>query len=314
MRTEELFDTSGSILERLYHPLFEQHNVKVYIKRDDLIDPLVSGNKWRKLKYNLLQMESLGKKGVLTFGGAYSNHLVATAAASNKAGVRSVGIVRGNELNPQSNDTLMNCASLGMELIFVSRSEYADKEDQEYLTTLKTVHNDLYLVPEGGANFYGIIGCQEIVKEITVDFDAIFVAQGTTATSCGVLNALSDQRLYSVPVLKGFDAEFEMKRLLSKSGFDDDYQEEIFSRSTILGDYHFGGYGKYNTELLEFIIDIYKETGLKLDPIYTGKSFFAMYNMISKGELDGQTLVFVHTGGLQGVKGIESLSGVKLFD
>lgn len=314
MNVQELFNTNRSLLERLNLPQLNKHNVKLFVKRDDLIDPEVSGNKWRKLKFSLLQMEELGKNGILTFGGAYSNHLVATASAANKAGVRSVGIVRGNELKPDSNDTLKRCAELGMELVFVSREEYAGKNDPDYLATLKTVHNDLYLVPEGGSNYYGMIGCQEIVREIDEEFDVVFVAQGTTTTSCGILSALQDQSLYAVPVLKGFDSKSEMRALFSKAGFDPDYQKELFEKCKILDDFHFGGYGKYTQELLEFIRVIFKETGLKLDPVYTGKAFFALVDMVQRGELDGKTVVFIHTGGLQGVKGIEKRAGIQLFD
>lgn len=314
MRSPDLFDTKRSVLEELNHPLFVQHDVRVLVKRDDLIDDDVSGNKWRKLKYNLLQMDSLGKKGVLTFGGAYSNHLVATASAANKAGVRSVGIVRGNELNTESNDTLKRCAELGMQMAFVSRQEYSEKNDSEYLSVLKTVHSDLYIVPEGGANFYGMIGCQEIVKEIDEEFDAVFIAQGTTTTSCGVLSAMKDQKLYVVPVLKGFDSLAEMKILFSRSGFDEGFQELLFSKCQVLDEYHFGGYGKYTAELLDFIRKVHVDTGLKLDPIYTGKTFYALMDQVSKGYLDGKTVVFIHTGGLQGVTGIEKREGITLFD
>lgn len=313
MRQLELFDTKRSVVELLSHPLFEKHKVTVMVKRDDLIDPEVSGNKWRKLKYNLLQMNGLGKKGVLTFGGAFSNHLLATASAANKAGVRSVGIVRGNELNSDSNETLKNCSDLGMELVFVSREEYSNRNDQEYLSLLKTVHHDLYIIPEGGANFYGIIGCQEIIEEIDVKFDAVFVAQGTTATSCGILSALNGPHLYVVPVLKGFDSKTEMENLLNVSGFDEEYRSEQMKDCTVLDDYHFGGYGKYNEDLLNFIQNIYTETGLKLDPVYTGKALYALMDQVSKSKLDGQKVIFVHTGGLQGIDGIEHRSGVKLF-
>lgn len=314
MKVEELFHTNRSVLEELEHPLFTNHNVRVIIKRDDLIDDLVSGNKWRKLKYNLLQMEALGKTGVLTFGGAFSNHLLATAAAAKRSEVSSVGIVRGDELNRDSNHTLRMCHDLGMELVFVSRSEYAQRNDQEYLSVLKTVHNDLYLIPEGGANFYGMIGCQEIVKEINTPFDAIFVAQGTATTSCGIASVIDDARLYVVPALKGFDAIAEMGKIYKQAVFESEYIDELNEKTTVLSEYHFGGYGKYTSELLEFIRAMYQQIGLKLDPVYTGKTFFALYDQVKKGVLDGQTVVFVHTGGLNGVKGIEEKSKIKLFD
>jgi 1-aminocyclopropane-1-carboxylate deaminase len=314
MKVADLFHNNRSVLERLEHPLFTAHNTQVMIKRDDLIDELVSGNKWRKLKYNLLQMESLGKSGVLTFGGAYSNHLIATAKAANRAGVKSIGIVRGDELNPASNETLKQCDEFGMKLVFVSREEYANRNDPEYLSVLKTAHNDLYLIPEGGANFYGMIGCQEIVKEIDQSFNAIFVAQGTTTTSCGIASVLDNSTLYVVPVLKGFDSIREMGKIYDSAAFDTEFIDELNDRTIVLSEYHFNGYGKYTPELLEFIQMIYLTTGLKLDPIYTGKAFFALFDMVKVGAFDDQTVVFVHTGGLNGVKGVEERSGVQLFD
>lgn len=314
MKVAELFHKDNSVLEQLEHPLFESHDVRVLVKRDDLIDDVVSGNKWRKLKYNLLQMEALGKLGVLTFGGAFSNHLIATAAAAQRSGVRAIGIVRGDELNPESNDTLKKCHELGMELVFVSRSEYANRNDHEYLSTLKTVHNDLYLIPEGGANFYGMVGCQEIVKEIDTPFDAIFVAQGTATTSCGIGSVLGDAHLYVVPALKGFDSISEMEKIYGQAAFESEFIEELNEKTTVLSDYHFGGYGKYTNELLEFIKSIHLQTGLKLDPVYTGKTFFALIDQIKEGVFNGKSVVFVHTGGLNGVKGIETRSGFKLFD
>lgn len=314
MKVAELFHKDNSVLEQLEHPLFESHDVRVLVKRDDLIDDVVSGNKWRKLKYNLLQMEALGKLGVLTFGGAFSNHLIATAAAAHKSGVRAIGIVRGDELNSESNDTLKKCHELGMELVFVSRSEYANRNDHEYLSTLKTVHNDLYLIPEGGANFYGMVGCQEIVKEIDTPFDAIFVAQGTATTSCGIGSVLGDAHLYVVPALKGFDSISEMEKIYGQAAFESEFIEELNEKTTVLSDYHFGGYGKYTNELLEFIKSIHLQTGLKLDPVYTGKTFFALIDQIKEGVFNGKSVVFVHTGGLNGVKGIETRSGFKLFD
>lgn len=314
MDISQLFNTDLSITQQIEHPLFNERTVKVYVKRDDLIDPYVSGNKWRKLKYNLLQLKTLGKNGVLTFGGAYSNHLLATAYAANKAGVKSVGLVRGDELNVNSNETLSNCADLGMELRFLSREEYQKRNDKDYISAIMSEKTDLLFVPEGGANYYGMIGCQEIIKEVDEDFDAVFVAQGTTTTSCGILTSLKNELLYVVPVLKGFDSVAEMKKVLLSGGMDLSYVDDVLKNCRVLSEYHFGGYGKYTDELIEFIRDIYQTTGLKLDPIYTGKAFYAMFDQIKSGNLDGQSVLFIHTGGLQGVAGVEDKLGTKLFD
>lgn len=314
MKSAELFNTNKSVLQELNHPLFTKHCTRIFVKRDDLIDARVSGNKWRKLRYNLLQMEALGKSGVLTFGGAYSNHLIAVASAASKLGVKSIGIVRGDELTAESNDNLKNCQELGMELLFISRLEYGNRNDPEYLSTLKAAYHDLYLVPEGGANFYGMVGCQEIVKEINIAFDAIFVSQGTATTSCGIASVLDRAELYVVPALKGFESINEMAKVYEYAAFTSEYIDELKSRITVLSNYHFGGYGKYTIDLLEFIRSIYQSTGLRLDPIYTGKAFFALYDQIKNGIFDDRTVVFVHTGGLAGIKGIEEKSGFKIFN
>lgn len=311
---ETLFDVDRSALDSINDPLLEMHNVQLWIKRDDEIDPEVSGNKWRKLKYNILQCRQQKNQGILTFGGAFSNHLVATAAACSKAGLNSVGVVRGDELKPTSNSTLKRCASLGMHLHFVSREEYYLRNERYYHEELLQQFPNLLVVPEGGANYRGMIGCQELVGEISVPFHRLFVAQGTSTTSCGVLFGLStDQVVSVVPVLKGFDSIAEMQQLLSKSGIDSEIIASLLSRVEVLDWFHFGGYAKYTDVLLRFISEFYQVHGVKLDPVYTGKAMFALWDGIKKGKYDGQSIVFLHTGGLQGIAGIESKTGASLF-
>ena len=298
---EQLFDTKKSILQELSSDLLRTHNVRLYVKRDDLIDQNVSGNKWRKLKYNVLQ--ALNKKcdTILTFGGAFSNHLVATAAACKKTGLKSIGIVRGEELNENSNETLKKCVEFGMLLKFVSRSEYQLKSDDLYLKDLHLEYPSSYIVPEGGSNFYGLIGCQEIIKEIKENFDQVFVAQGTSATSCGIILSLSRNTFLNVvPVLKNYDSLSEMRRLLNYSLFDEEITEELLNKVFVHSDAHFGGYGKFNKELIDFINQVNQEYNLPLDYVYTGKVFYQIIKMIQSGELENQSVLFVHTGGLQG--------------
>ena len=298
---EQLFDTEKSIIQELSSDLLSKHNVRLYIKRDDLIDENVSGNKWRKLKFNVLQ--ALDKKcdTILTFGGAFSNHLVATAAACKKAGLKSIGIVRGEELDENSNDTLKKCVEFGMQLKFVSRTEYQLKTDDLYLKDIHLEYRSTYIVPEGGSNFYGMIGCQEILKEIKENFDQVFVAQGTSATSCGILLALPENTVLNVvPVLKNYDSFAEMRKLLNYSLFDEEVTEELLEKVIVHSESHFGGYGKFNEELIDFIIKVKQEYNLPLDYVYTGKVFYQIIQMIQSGGLDNQSLLFVHTGGLQG--------------
>jgi len=310
-----MFDLNNAVLDKLISSKHESRGISIYIKRDDLIHPEVSGNKWRKLKYNIEVCINGKKTGILTFGGAYSNHLLAAASACQLAGLKSVGIVRGDELNSQSNHTLQRCSELGMELKFISREEYRMIPDKSYLADVAHEFPNFHIVPEGGANYYGMIGCQEILKEIDVEFDVVFVAQGTTATSCGLLLGLQeDQELYAVPVLKGFDSLSEMKSIFQFSGMEEEWLEEAFSRLNVLNEYHFGGYGKYDDELLNFIKTFYIDHGIKLDPIYTGKAMFAMMKELDDDKWNGKSVVFIHTGGIQGVSSVEAKSGVLLFD
>lgn len=296
----ELFDTSKSILQEIKLDS-KFRNVRLLIKRDDLIHPEVSGNKWRKLKYNIELVQFQKKDGVLTFGGAYSNHLLATAAACNLAGLRSIGVVRGEELTTDSNANLKRCAELGMELKFIPREEYDARNEKFVQETWKEEYPFYLFIPEGGANYYGMVGCQEIWKELPNEINHLFVAQGTTATSCGLLVGLREStRLHVVPVLKGFDAKSEMKKQLFPFLIDEETIQEQLSRVEVHSEAHFGGYGKWNRELIEFIANCEKEYDLPLDKIYTGKAFYALMDWLAKQDFQTpQTVVFLHTGGLQ---------------
>jgi len=308
-----LYSTEKSVLQFIDDEVFDSRNIRLYIKRDDLIDSEVSGNKWRKLKFNIEQVKALKKEGVLTFGGAFSNHLVATASACNRAGLKAVGIVRGDELTENSNETLKRCHELGMTLKFVSREEYKLRNDKLYHIDLSQEFENHHIVPEGGANFYGMVGCQEIVNEIDVKYDSIFVAQGTTTTSCGILLSLADKaKLHLVPVLKGFDAHQEMRDLFNYSIFDEELTEELLAKTVLHSEYHFGGYANYTLELIEFIQDFNRKYKIPLDQVYTGKVMYALFSEMEKGNLDNQTIVFIHTGGIQGTKFLEEKEGIIL--
>ncbi len=312
VNTEDLdidLELGESRVDRLNSPIWDERSIHIFVKRDDLIHPIISGNKWRKLKFNVELCLNLKKNGILTFGGAYSNHLVATAAACQSAGITSIGIVRGDELNENSNETLKQCTSLGMKLVFISREEYALRNDREYHQKLGAEYRLMHLVPEGGANYYGIIGCQEIMQEINVEIDDVFIAQGTTTTSCGVLLSLKDhQRLHVIPVLKKFDSIGEMKSLLLKGGFDQEMTDDLLDQVIVHDDFHFGGYGKFPQDLLDFITNFHFEYKLKLDPIYTGKAMKCMISNLENDEFSGKSVLFIHTGGLQGGRGIVDFS------
>lgn len=297
----ELFEPSKSILQEIPLDSAQFPNVQLFVKRDDLIHPEVSGNKWRKLKYNIELVIFQKKDGILTFGGAYSNHLLAVAAACREAGLKSIGVVRGEELHADSNANLKRCAELGMELKFVSREEYDSRNEKITQEAWKEEYPFYLLIPEGGANYYGMVGCQEIWKELPGRVDHLFVAQGTTTTSCGLLTGAPEHTLvHVVPVLKGFDSKSEMRKLLFPFLVDDETISEYLERVAIHPDAHFGGYGKWNEELTGFIASCQTKFDLPLDKIYTGKAFYALMEWLSGQHFETpQTVVFLHTGGLQ---------------
>ncbi len=317
MNTEtnhSLFDTSLSILQEINIPSYTARGIKLFIKRDDLIHEEVSGNKWRKLKYNLLQLQQGNYAGVFTFGGAYSNHLLATASAANRANIKSIGFVRGEELTENSNNTLKRCVELGMQLIFISREEYALRNDKQYIDELKAEHTNFYFVPEGGGNYLGIVGCQEIWKEIDEFVDEVFVAQGTTITSCGLLlGKPANSTIHVIPVLKGFDAYDEMFGKLKWFLFEEDLAKELLEDVVVHPDYHFGGYGKYTPDLLTFIQEVFSTYRIPLDPIYTAKAFYGMLQELENKSYDNKHILFVHTGGIQACKDVEVKNNISLF-
>lgn len=296
----ELFESSKSILQEIPLDTGKFRNVQLLVKRDDLIHPEVSGNKWRKLKYNTELVLFQKKDGILTFGGAYSNHLLAVAAACQEDGLKSIGVVRGEELNANSNANLRRCSELGMELQFISRTEYDSRNEKITQETWKEEYPFYLLVPEGGANYYGMVGCQEIWKELPERVDHLFVAQGTTATSCGLLTgAPENTQVHVVPALKGFDSISEMRKLLFPFLVDEETISEYLERVVIHPDAHFGGYGKWTDELTGFIANCQSEYDLPLDKVYTGKAFYALMDWLAQQDFETpQTVVFLHTGGL----------------
>jgi 1-aminocyclopropane-1-carboxylate deaminase len=295
-----------SILQRLQSKDWDERNIEVWVKRDDLLHPEVSGNKWRKLYYNIEQAKQYKCDGIFTFGGAFSNHLVATAFAAKESGLKSIGFVRGDELNKDSNHTLRRCSELGMELQFLSREMYVLHNDKQFIDELKLENLGFYAVPEGGANYFGIIGCQAIWKELPSDVDQLFVAQGTTTTSCGLLLGLPEKtKLHVVPVLKGFDVQNTMKNHLSWFLFDENLATELVEKVKIHAEFHFGGYGKVTDELIQFLNSFYSQTAIPLDPVYTGKMVFGVLDLIEKGYFpENSKILMIHTGGLQGIKGM----------
>lgn len=297
---ENLFDTSKSVLQKINVNQREFRNVQLFVKRDDLIHSEVSGNKWRKLKYNLLQAKHLKKEGILTFGGAFSNHLLAVASACHRAGLRSIGIVRGDELTESSNHNLMRCTELGMDLHFIERSLYQLRNEWDFQNELKASYPSYFLVPEGGANYYGLNGCMELWNEISESFDFVFVAQGTSNTSAGLLLGMPEKTtMHVVPVLKGYDSNAEMRRQLAFFTTDKEEIDALLARVHVHENAHGGGYGKWDNALEVFIEDCRLNYNLPLDRIYTGKAFKALLDWLSESKFEQETrILFLHTGGL----------------
>lgn len=288
-------------LEKIIHPTFHEKQLQIFLKREDQIDPEVSGNKWRKLKYNFLEAQKLGYKTVLTFGGAFSNHIAATAAAARKYGFKSIGIIRGDELDENANPTLRKAHKDGMQLKFISRSQYQERENEVWLKELQRQYN-AYVLPEGGTNSQALLGIEEMMKEIEGDFDVITCAVGTGGTLAGIVSGLKkDQKALGFATLKG------------ESYLTNNVQKLISPNSvnnwTITDQYAFGGYAKTNDELIQFINEFGMKTGIPLDPIYTGKMMFGIFDLIEKGYFSsGCKIIAIHTGGLQGIEGFNEMN------
>ena len=281
---------------------FPSGRIRLFIKRDDLLHPQISGNKWRKMKYNLQEMHKQNKKTLLTFGGAFSNHIAATAAAGKVYDFQTIGIIRGEELDA-SNATLSFAEENGMHLKFVSRTDYRRKNDADFREDLKKEFGAFYMLPEGGTNCFALPGCAEIIDEIDAEISADYycVAAGTGGTIAGMISGLKQGRILGFSALKGDFLQGEVEGLLSNCGADSAKQ---FSINT---DYHFGGYAKFKPALIEFMNDFKSQFGIQLDPIYTGKMFFGIFDLVEKGYFEeGSTVVAVHTGGLQGIEGFRA--------
>ena len=269
--------------------------ISVSTLRLDKIHPYISGNKYFKLKYNVDEASHLDKTGILTFGGAYSNHLLASAYAAKNKGLNAVGIVRGEELNNQSNSTLRECAKLGMELHFISREDYRKRNDPLFQQTLHDKYPDFYLVPEGGSNALAVKGCMEIWEYIPSKFTHVLLAVGTGGTLSGLIAAKpAHVSLLGIPVLKGADfLANDIDDLLSAGG----YTHNPYSLNH---DYHFGGYAKTNQDLQDFIVDFKKQTQIPIEHVYTGKMFYALFDLVKKGFFpQNSSILAIHTGGLR---------------
>ena len=289
--------------------------ISCFVKRDDLIHPLVSGNKWRKLKNNVEVALQKKLSGILTFGGAYSNHLLATAAACAMHGIESIGVVRGEELSATSNPTLSQCHELGMKLVFVTREQYSDRDDEFWIKSLREEYGPYHIVPEGGANYYGVNGVSELMMEDDLELNHVLVACGTGTTAAGLMmTAPSNCTIHAVSVLKGVDQRSSVEKLVFQSVADRETTLEITSRHQVHDGYHAGGYAKFTEAQLGLMRSFYAETGIKTDPIYTGKMLLATEALIKSGTLkSGESICLIHTGGLQGIEGFENRHKLQMY-
>ncbi|MFN6944038.1 MAG: 1-aminocyclopropane-1-carboxylate deaminase/D-cysteine desulfhydrase [Cytophagaceae bacterium] len=295
-----LIEAQKSILELIDTEVLRDKKITLHVKRDDLLHPLVSGNKWRKLKYNLKQVHASGKKKILSFGGAFSNHIYSLAAAGKILGMETIGVIRGEEFAEKLNPTLLFARSCGMKLHFISRKEFRKKSDSNLLDYLREAYGEFYLLPEGGSNVYALKGCAELVGEINIPFDYICCPCGTGGTLAGISSAL-----YEGKTALGFSAlkeegyiEQQVEGLLKEAGLSS-------SCHKVFHNYHWGGYGKIHSDLIHFMDQLYKETGLQTDPVYTGKMFYGIFDLIKRAYFaPGSSIVAVHTGGLQGIAGM----------
>lgn len=273
--------------------LDNKYQISIDVLRLDMINPVVSGNKWYKLKEYLKEALALNKKVIATYGGVFSNHIVATAAAAQAFGLKSIGIIRGEKPVVLSH-TLKNAMDYGMELIFVSRDAYKNKElPPDKILNYAT--EDIYLVKEGGYGVLGMKGAAHILGEIEADkYNRIIAASGTGTTLAGLIDASAEhQQVLGITALKNnFSVIDEIKAILP---------QEKWASINIVFDYHFGGYAKSTMELISFMNDWYKKTGIPSDFVYTGKLFFAVNDLIQKGYFnEGSRILVIHSGGLQG--------------
>ncbi|MCC7301472.1 MAG: 1-aminocyclopropane-1-carboxylate deaminase/D-cysteine desulfhydrase [Bacteroidia bacterium] len=282
-------------------PVTLRTGIRLQVLRLDLLHPEYGGNKWFKLKFNIERMRREGKNTLLTYGGAHSNHIAATAAAGKEFGFKTIGIIRGDELNPESNATLRRAAEQGMDLHFLTREQYRNKHRPEEKKKILEKFGDVYHVPEGGANEEATRGCAGIIAEIHEPFDFIVCACGTGSTLAGLITSLEKaQMAIGIPVLS--EAQFLEERITGWVGPD----KNLRSRWKLYYDYSFGRYGAITPELRKFAREFREDTGIPLDCIYTAKMMWGLLDLTEKGVfMKGEKVIALHTGGLQGNRSAE---------
>lgn len=278
-------------------PIYFPNGIELFIKREDLLHPMISGNKFRKLKYNIQEAKRLKYNKLVTFGGAFSNHIVAVAAAGKEFGFATIGIIRGEELATKipENPSLQLAQELGMKFQFVDRTSYRNKAEISFTKKLDDLYGEFYIIPEGGTNELAIKGCEEILTEDDKStFNYVCCAVGTGGTISGIINSSSkNQEIIGFSSLKGDFLSDVICNFVQKKNWN------------INCGYHFGGYGKVSDELIQFVNEFYMQTNIPLDPIYTGKMMFGIIDLIQIGYFPPNSKILaIHTGGLQGIIGM----------
>jgi len=277
------------------------NDVNVFMKRTDLIHPIISGNKWYKMKYNIIEMQKQGINTLLTFGGAFSNHIHAAAHAGKVFGFKTIGLIRGEEHLPL-NSTLQSAVNDGMELHYVDRTTFRKRETDEFLSWIKEKFGNVYVLPVGGTNTIALKGCAEIIDQIEIDYNYICSASGSGGTFAGLVAGLDGKKkAIAFPALKG--GEF-LEKVISDLVYD--YTGKSFSNWSLNTDYHFGGFAKLSKELIDFTHKFNELNGFELDYIYTNKMMFGIADLIKKSFFKpGESIVAIHSGGLQGNVGMK---------
>lgn len=301
MKVDEIIANPPTPLQRVNDAVIDRAGIELYMKRLDLIHEEISGNKWYKLKYNLIAARKLGYDTLLTFGGAYSNHIHATASAGLNFNFKTIGIIRGEEHLPL-NPTLKFAADCGMRIEYLDRTIYREKTSDRVINNLRDKFGKFYLIPEGGSNALAVKGCTEIIDDIGGDFDVICTASGTGGTLAGIIAGKSlNQKAIGFSALKGGTfLRDNVKHLLENSGTTDTGKWEIMT------EFHFGGYARIKPELLNFIEYFREQTGIALEPIYSGKMMFGIYELLKRDYfVKNSRIIALHNGGMQGLKGLE---------
>jgi len=300
MEIDKLLINPSTPLQKVEDEITASHKIHLYIKRLDLTHPQISGNKWYKLKYNLINARKNNYNTLLTFGGAYSNHIYATAAAGKIFNFNTIGIIRGEKHSPL-NPTLTSASKNGMTLHYIDRNSYRTKTNVEVIKSLYNKFGNFYLIPEGGSNKLAVKGCSEIINELDIPFNYICTACGTGGTLAGIISGLNDsQKALGFAVLKGAEFLFEnVKDLLYDGNNSNNWDINL--------DYHFGGYAKIKKDLILFINDFEKKHNIPIEPIYSGKMLFGLYDLIKKDYFPEDSVIIVlHNGGLQGLEGMRN--------